>query len=122
MTTIKNKPKRIGRRGPRPEMWVTGPDPQLHEQHTAFGRARAQANFRGETWNLSFPEWVAVWGTEWHRRGRKRTDLMLCRIDIEGAWTLKNVRLMNRYDYQTRVLEWRLKKGHIATIPSRGIV
>lgn len=86
-------------RGPRPHLWVTGPDPDRHVQFVAWQRAKAQANFRGELWNLSFEDWENAWSDKWHLRGRGTKDLMLSRIDWHLPWQKDNVHLVTRTQF-----------------------
>lgn len=88
--------------GPRPEQWVSGPDPVRHAQHIAWHRARAQANFRKEAWELDFEAWVEIWGDSWAQRGRSSGSLCLTRDDNEGAWTRNNVSLVVRGEHCRR--------------------
>ena len=91
-----------GGAGPRPLTWCTGPDPVRHAQFVAFGRARAQAQFRGEAWTLTFDEFVQVWGADWSRRGRASDDLCMTRVDPDTAWDLHNVELITRCEHNRR--------------------
>lgn len=82
--------------GPRPYAWKTGPDPELHRKYRAFIQQKNQAQFRGETWSLTFEQWCQAWGTEYHRRGRGSQDLCLTRWDLDGDWTVENTILLER--------------------------
>ena len=89
-----------GRPGiPRPQQWKSGPDPDLHDRYVAWLRARSQARYRGEAWNMEFDDWVVVWGDQWHRRGRSRGQLQLVRVDWELPWHPDNVVLMDREEF-----------------------
>lgn len=86
-------------RGPRPHIWITGPDPERHRRFVAWARARAQAHYRGEIWQLTFEEWEEAWGDLWSRRGRGRDDLMLGRQDWHAPWRLNNVHVITRTEF-----------------------
>jgi hypothetical protein len=73
-------------------------DPLLHAQHIAFLRARAQARYRKEPWELSLDHYFALWQGCWEQRGRSRNSLVLARIDLEGGWTIDNVEITTRYE------------------------
>ena len=88
--------------GPRPFTWRTGPDPVLHSKYVAWSRARAQALFRQEGWNLTFEEFEQIWGDQWHRRGRARDDLCMTRTDPDLAWDTHNVELVTRAEHNRR--------------------
>ena len=87
------------RQGPRPHIWISGPDPQRHEQYIAWQRTAAQARFRGETWRLEFEEYVECWADQWENRGRHSDDLCMCRINPKRPWTARNVQLMSRAEH-----------------------
>ena len=86
----------FGPTGPRPHIWKSGPDESTHARYVAWGRARAQANFRGETWEIDWPDWELFWQDRWHLRGRRRDGYMMTRIDPLEPWNLDNVQLMQR--------------------------
>lgn len=88
--------------GPRPGAWKTGPDPELHRKYRAFIQQKNQAQFRGEDWQLSFEDWLSIWGTDFDRRGRGSQDLCLTRWDLEDSWTVSNCFLMERGEHMKR--------------------
>ena len=90
---------RHGRRGPRPNMWVAGPDPVTHKKYQAWLQQRNQAKWRGETWRLTFEEWQALWGEKWHSRGRERGCYCMTRRDHEAAWDTDNAQVITREDH-----------------------
>lgn len=90
------------RRGPRPHVWQTGPDPVRHHMHTAWARSRAQAHFRGEIWDLSFAQYETVWGSRWPQRSRHRDGIMLMKKNWRLPWTIQNVDLVNRETFHIR--------------------
>lgn len=79
-------------RGPRPQTWMSGPDPMRHDQYTAWMRARAQANFREEGWQMTFEEFETLWNENgnWHQRGRGADDLLMTRRDPSKPWSRDN--------------------------------
>ena len=91
--------RRHGRPGPRPDMWVTGPDPVVHRKYLAWLQQRNQAQWRGETWNLSFEEWQALWGENWPNRGRERGCYCMTRRDHEAAWDTENAQVITREEH-----------------------
>jgi hypothetical protein len=75
-------------------------DAFTHARNLAFVRSRAQANFRGEQWDLTFQEFCHFWNNEqlWNQRGRKVTALVLTRWDCEKPWNRKNCCIIARGD------------------------
>lgn len=91
----------VGRTGPRPNAWkVKGEIP--HKQHIAWLRAKAQAEFRGEVWTLTFDEYQQLWAEQWHNRGRKPENYCLTRYDSEQPWNTTNSVVMNRREHLQR--------------------
>ena len=85
--------------------WITGPDPHLHLMYVQFGYNRTSARQRGETWNLTWPQWRDVWLPNWDQRGRAADCLSLARIDIDGVWDQHNIHLITRKQHGQLVRE-----------------
>lgn len=83
----------------RPNTWVIK-DPVLHEMYLPFLRSRSQAWYLKQDWELTFEDFVAVWGTKWAERGRASDNYSMARIDTDLGWTVDNVTLMTRGDYR----------------------
>lgn len=95
----------MGRKsGIYPHTWLSGPDPVDHKLYTDCLRARAQANFRGEGWEISEQEYIDLWRSEdrYKSKGRSTGCLCLVRIDLEKAWTLDNVHIVERVKHFRR--------------------
>lgn len=104
------------RPGPRPETWKTGPDPERHQQYTAWQRAHAQARFRNEAWSLTFDEFCHAWGSDWPRRGRALGSIMMVRRDPSGGWHSDNVVKITRQEfggYQRRINQMRQQNATV---------
>jgi hypothetical protein len=82
--------------GPRPHTWVTGLDPVRHDQYSAFLKARAQANFRGETWLLTFEDYEHLWSGQWHLRSRDSDGLSMSRLNPDQPWSTANCFIATR--------------------------
>lgn len=106
----KKKVKKFNRTGPRPQVWLTGPDEYTHSLYTPWQRAYSQAAFRGEDWDITFEQFLKLWEGNWHKRGRGHDDLCMSRIDHEKAWTKKNVHLITRYDHLVALAKQRKEK------------
>jgi hypothetical protein len=73
-----------------------------------FYRARAQAEFRYETWELTLEQWCEIWPDDiWVCRGREVDDLCMTREDLDGHWSMDNVVLMTRADQLKRKEQYR---------------
>lgn len=101
-------------KGIRPHTWKYS-DPLEHEQHIAWHKARAQANFRGEGWELSLKEYQMIWGDQWYLKGRSPHSLSLVRIDRSLPWSFTNCILRERREYlrENRYNELYKKYGKI---------
>ena len=96
MSVIRNGVKIGSEKGARPHTWKVGPDPVLHQKHCAYRQQKNQAQWRGETWLLSFETWCALWGDLWSQRGRTGDCYCLTRIDYAQAWVLSNIQVITR--------------------------
>lgn len=75
------------------------PDPIEHEQHIAWLRAKSQAVYRLEDWELTLPEFIKIWGRKkWLKRGRGTNDLAMARLDWSKPWNKDNVKIITRYE------------------------
>jgi hypothetical protein len=103
------KEKNMGHRngGPKkgtmfPHRWVSGPDPLKHKQYLTWLQQRNQAQFRGESWDLSFETWLDMWGELWEQRGRGRDQYCMTREDPDGAWDKDNTIVILRKEHLLR--------------------
>jgi len=96
---IPREPSTFVRRAPRPQVWKSGPDIERHRMYQPWLLSRAQANFRGEQFDLSFEEYYQLWHKDWDNRGRRPENMCMTRIDKEGAWSLDNVHIISRKEH-----------------------
>lgn len=89
-------------RGPRPQVWITGPDPVVHKKYHVWLQQRNQALFRSEGWHIDFEVWCEIWGDLWPNRGRQRGDLCMTRHDWDAPWTRENVMIVTRSQHARR--------------------
>jgi hypothetical protein len=54
---------------------------------------RANAGKRGIPFELTFDEWLGVWGDKLDRRGNHKDELVMCRNGDRGAYAVGNVRI-----------------------------
>ena len=102
--------RKPGNRQGRPTQteWITGSDPVRRDKYYGWMKHRAQAKFRGEDYDLEWPEWESLWNDElWHKRGRSTDCYCLMREDITDSWHAGNVSLVPRSVYLKRSKEYR---------------
>ena len=91
--------RRYGKKGPRPNLWKTGPDPVLHQLRIKFLRARVQARFWCQGWTMTFKQFADRWldaGIDPFLPARYPDSMNLCRIDKAGDWSVRNTVMRNR--------------------------
>lgn len=91
--------------GPKPHLWCTGPDPQVHYQYQQYVQHRNQAQWRGEQYELSFEQYQQLWQHRWHQRGRTKNTYCLTRKDYSKPWDIDNSEVIARADHNRRQLE-----------------
>ena len=96
----------------RPHCWLYQ-DPHQHELHRPYLLRKAQANFRGEEWQLSFEDFCYLWSTPelWAQRGRGGDQLVMTRLDPEKPWNLANCLLMTHSQHMKRRQGMKYKKS-----------
>ena len=87
--------RRFGRQGPRPHLWETGPDPWIRRLRYKFLRARAQARYWNQAWQLTWEQYLEIMRKQVDH-GRHMHNINLCRRDTDGAWSVANCELMPR--------------------------
>lgn len=98
---------------PRPHVWVTGPDPLLHEMYHPWQVAKAQAKYRGEEWNLTFEEYADMWRPQWHLRGRGSDQYCMTRYDEEKPWDKTNAYIILRLEQQRLHVKRNVAAGRV---------
>ena len=85
-------------RGPRPNAWKMGPDPEEHRRYRVFIQQRNQAQWREEGWTITFDAWKQIWADsgQWLNRGRERGTYCMSRLDWSLPWTAGNVAIITR--------------------------
>lgn len=95
----------------RPHVWIVGEDVYKHSMYMPWQRAKAQANFRDEEWDLPFEDYYNIWNGLWEQRGRGADDLCITRINWEGSWTKDNIEIITRRIHCQRQAQYRKAKG-----------
>jgi hypothetical protein len=80
-----------------PHTWMYK-DPLEHAIHRAYGRAKAQANFRKQGWDLPLEHYMQTWKPHWHLRGRGGNDLVSYRPDVTQPWSVDNFAIGSRFE------------------------
>jgi hypothetical protein len=90
-------------------------DLQLNQQYKDWVRFVCQCRHRNEDCSISWNEYQKIWKDRYHLRGRGGQDLVLTRIDHEGAWTENNIQVITRREQIQRkniiVTAWRRSQG-----------
>jgi hypothetical protein len=68
---------------------------------------KAQCDFRGEEFTLTFEQYEELWQGLWDQRGRTREAVCMTRIDWDGAWEWGNVEIITRAEHFKRQGEQR---------------
>lgn len=99
-TSTKGIP-RPNTRGPRPQAWVSGPDPDEHKKYRVFIQQRNQAQWRDEGWTVTFEQWKNIWkqSGQWENRGRVRGTYCMTRRDWSLPWTVSNCIVITRTEH-----------------------
>jgi hypothetical protein len=69
------------------------------ETKVGYSRAKCQARFRGEAWDLTLEDWLEFWTRErWPERGRTAGTICLTRRHPDQPWSRTNCCLIPRFD------------------------
>ena len=92
-----------------PSKWISGPDPLQHEMYYAWSKHRSQCLWRGEPYELTWPDWQAIFHDPqiFLNRGRRPNDLVLTRQDQELSWHKDNVEIITRLEQLRRTAQRR---------------
>lgn len=67
------------------------------DKYYAYLKHKAQANYRGEAYFLTWEDWQQIWPNDlWLKRGRKIDDLCLTRPTFAGPWSMQTVEVTSR--------------------------
>lgn len=88
-----------GKRGLRPNVWVSGPDPERHRRYLQWLQQKNQAQFRNEGWDFAFDDWLEIWGDLIQYRGRKKGSMTMVRRDYDQPWSKDNARIVDRMEH-----------------------
>ena len=86
--------RRYGRKGPQQDRWLIT-DPWHRQLRYKFLRARAQAKFWNQEWQLTWEQYLEIMRSNTNH-GRDMDAINLCRRDTDGAWSVANCELIPR--------------------------
>lgn len=68
------------------------------DRRLSWIRAKCQAEYRGERWDLTFEDYCVFWCTEqrFYRKGRDIQAWVLTRYDYQGPWNRENCCILLR--------------------------
>lgn len=104
-----NKGKGVG---PRPHLWITGPDPVMKKLRRRWLVARCQAKYWHQPWMLSWDQYRDLTLDHVDQQGRHGDDMNLGRVDKRQGWTVANTVMMTRSE-QARRSKVRDSKGDV---------
>jgi len=95
------KKRKQGWPGLRPHVWVSGPDAVRHNLYVMCSKSKAQADYRGEGWELTHDEYIDLWlvDNNYKNKGRAPENLCMTRIDPDLDWTIDNVHIISRLEH-----------------------
>lgn len=86
-------------RGPRPQVWKSGPDLERHKKYRVYVQQRNQAQWREEGWDLTFDQWCDLWADLWDQRGRVKGTYCMTRSDWSLPWDTTNCVIITREEH-----------------------
>ena len=86
---------------PRPDTWTFPYNEKMNQANLCYLRAKAQAKFRKEYWDLTFDDWWAKWEAsgQWENRGRNPTQYCMLQKDTDKGWTKDNAIVTSRTEH-----------------------
>ena len=88
--------------GPRPQLWITGPDPVVKALRRRWLLAKNQAKFWSQEWHLDWDTYRDLLLDHAEQLGRSGDSLNLVRRDTEQGWTPGNVEVRERQEAMHR--------------------
>ena len=95
---------------------MPGKKQPLSEQKLAFARARAQAKFRDEPWQMTWEEWWSLWQPHWHQRGMSLDSYCMIRKNHDLPWSKDNALVIQREQYLCLGQPWFRMGSRSATV------
>ena len=98
-----------------PELWKSGRCPVRHKLWLECQRNRAQAKYRGQTWEIDEEQFIELWMKDdrYKRRGKLSNDLCMTRINKNAPWTKDNVYFLTRKEHFQKLYTGITKKTYV---------
>jgi len=79
-------------------------DPIKHDLRRSYIRAKCQAKYRCQIWDLGFEDYVEIWMRDDNhsRKGRGSDNLHMSRIDTTKGWSANNVQIIQRGEHLSK--------------------
>jgi len=90
------------RKGPQPQIWMTGPDPKVKAHRLRWNRMKAQAKYWSQEWTISWEDYLDLYKTATGLWGRQKHNYNLTRVDTSQGWHIWNVQMMTRGEAMCR--------------------
>jgi len=83
------------------DVWLSGPEDHRHRLYYDCQRARAQAKFRGEDWQITEQEYIDLWlkDDQYLQKSRTVDGLCMRRCNTELPWSIDNVEIITRAEH-----------------------
>lgn len=65
----------------------------MNDWQRQYAQQKRHAARRGIPFDLTYSQWLEVWGDKIARRGRGKDNLVMCRTRDEGGYSVGNVRI-----------------------------
>ena len=104
-----------GKKGKRyPHTWMSGADETDHKLYMDCLKAKAQAKYRGQEWEIQPLEYIALWRFEdrYLRKGRAADSITMTRQDKTLPWSLDNVKFQERKQHLSELYSGVTKKTY----------
>jgi hypothetical protein len=82
----------------------------------AFHRQKARAKARGIGWELTFSQWLAIWGNRTAERGRGSAQLCMARFGDTGPYSVGNVKIVTNAENRR---EQRFMESHRSALAEK---
>lgn len=88
-------------KGKRPRTWVFPHDAVKTDAYMKYLRAKAQAKYRKEHWDLTFDQWWTPWEAsgKWQERTNGKTGYCMIQINPELGWIESNLAVITREEH-----------------------